>query len=40
MQYSAYGVRQSDRLESHHGVRKVFVDSDSLKAGHNRTHLS
>lgn len=40
MQYSAYEVRQSDRLESHHGVRKVFVCSDSPKAGHDRTHLS
>lgn len=25
MQYSPYEVRQSDRLESHHGVRKVLV---------------
>lgn len=40
MQYSAYEVRQSDRLESHHDVRKVFVYSDNPKAGHDRTHLS
>lgn len=39
MQYSPYEVRQSDRLESHHDVRKVFVCSDSPKAGHDRTCL-
>ena len=39
MQYSPYEVRQSDRLESHHGVRKVFVYSDNPKAGHDRTCL-